>query len=181
MKTAIATLITLAATAAIAHPGGNSLVCKSSANSGGKQKLALEIDRSNGVGWYAPTIKLTVDGKLYDFSQQDEMKQYGETEHDSPLGVIIVTADTEETQDKNRVSLNITALPQTVKTYDGEGKLQKWSFKKAGEECYDTDAKAKFKAIIRGHMDLDNPGSSFAPVDTEILDCTLTYDPGMAC
>jgi len=180
MKQFIVTLIiTLASTIAMAHPGGSSLTCKSASNSGSKQVVEVSLDRSNGLGWYAPTISITIDGKKLTMTTPDAMQSYGETIHDSPLGVITATADNSN-EKKAAVSgyISVMAIPATVKAYDSGGNLVKWDFKAEKDECNDSNGKATFQGIIRGYM---YDGKTNTSLDTQILDCELTYDSGMAC
>jgi hypothetical protein len=180
MKQFIATLaLTLASTMALAHPGGHSLVCKSASNSGSKQAVVVDLSRSNGTGWYAPTISVEVDGSKFVLTTPDEMKNYGDTFHDSPLGVITVTADNNE--EKNAAItgyFSVVAIPSSVKAFDTDGNPVKWDFKAEKDDCNDSNGKAQFQGIFRGNI---NSGKKQISIDTQIMDCELTYDSGMAC
>lgn len=180
MKNLISTLVlTLVSSAAFAHTGGHTLTCKSAAKSGSKQVVAFELHRANDERTWAPTYSITIDAKKYEFTTDDDMKNYGSTYHNSPLGVIVVSADNYyEDNSVNTGLFEITAMPGTVKAYDTDGKLVKWSFKKENEDCYDRNGKAIFKGILKGSLDA---GDKNVPVDTQVLDCELTYNSGMAC
>ncbi|MGZ3694446.1 MAG: hypothetical protein ACXWQO_09695 [Bdellovibrionota bacterium] len=181
MKNVIFALtLALASTTAFASPGSHSLVCKSATNSGSKQKVELNLARVNTYGLAAPTISITVDGKKHVLSTDDEMKMYGETFHNSPLGVITVTGTNENEENAAvRGYFSVVAIPSTVKAYDEKGKRVIWTFKGEQGECYDMAGKAKFKGIVHGYInDGSEPG---VELDTQILDCELSYDPGSAC
>jgi hypothetical protein len=45
-------------------------------------------------------------------------------------------------------------------------------------ECYDTNGKATFKGIFHGYL---HSNDTPVDLDTQIMDCELTYDSGMAC
>ena len=180
MKNLIATLVlTLTSTVALAHPGGHKLMCKSTAQSGGKQVTEFTLTRSNGINWYAPKFSLKIDGKQFDFASEDESSNYGETFHNTPMGVITVTANNfKEATSVNYGSFSVVAIPNTVKAYDPNGQPVKWNFNDEKDECYDTNGKAKFKAIFKGSLRTDRKD---IPVDTEYMDCELEYNSGMAC
>lgn len=180
MKQFIASItLMLTSTLAVAHPGGHHLECKSAANSGSTQKIEFKLDRSNGTGWFAPDITVTIDGAAHKMTTPDEMKSYGETNHDSPLGVITVSAD--NSRDKKAAvsgSVSVLAIPATVKAYDTEGNLVQWNIQQEKDECNDSNGKAVFQGIFRGYI-ID--GKKNINIDTQVLDCELTYDSGMAC
>jgi hypothetical protein len=180
MKNLISTLVlTLVSSAALAHSGSNTLTCKSAAKSGSKQVVEFVLHRANSEHSYAPTYSITIDGKKFEFTTDDDMKNYGETYHDSPLGVITVSADNYyETNSVNTGILRVVAMPNTVKAYDSEGKLVKWSMKEEETDCYDRNGKATFKGLFRGFL---NSGDKNIPIDTQIMDCELEYNSGMAC
>jgi hypothetical protein len=173
MKMILITLaVLLGTTSVFAHPGSNNLVCKSAKHSGSRQSIAFELHRSNGTGWFAPTFAVSVDGKEYAFTPPDEMKSYGETIHDYAHGVVVVTAEDFEAGEMNHGRFSVTAIPKTIKSSSqGEG------------ECADSAGQAKFKAIFRGQLrsKLSNPKGKRIRLDTQILDCELEYNSGMAC
>lgn len=176
-------LTILLASSAFAHPGGHVLTCKSAKNSGGKQALTFTLQRSNGTGWYAPTFSVTVDGKAYEIATTDVMKTYGQTIHNSPLGVIAITAEDWDDALTTLGSFSVTAVPKTVKAYDHDGKLVKWSLKAESDDCNDANGKAKFKAVFHGFMSSGptTDHKTTIPLDTELMDCELDYNSGMAC
>jgi len=180
MKNLIATLaLTIASSTAFAHNGSNTLVCKSSKNSGSKQVIEFNLVRSNGKHESAPTYSLTVNGKKYEFTTENELKSYGETFHNSPLGVITVTADNVSEEDSvNTGYISVVAVPGSVKSYDTAGKLQKWNMKDEKDDCYDTNGKATFKGIFHGYL---HSNDTPVDLDTQIMDCELSYNSGMAC
>lgn len=161
-----------------AHPGGHRLVCKSAKNSGSAQKLDFSLARSNGKGWHAPTIEVIVDNKKIEFSTPDEMDNYGTTFHNSPLKVITVTAEVEYDGIQNAGNFSIVAIPETVKAFDTENNPVQWSFEAEKDECNDTNGKAIFQGIINGYL---YEGKENIHIDTQIMDCVLTYNSGMAC
>lgn len=160
-------------TTAFAHPGSHRLSCQSVLNSGAKQKVEVSLVRSNGKGWYAPTIKVTLDKKEVVLNTPDDMDNYGSTFHNSPLKVVTVTA---EVQDSGYFS--IIAIPETVKAFDLEGNPVQWSFEAEKDECNDTNGSATFKAIINGYIYQDGADDK---IETQVLDCKLTYNSGMTC
>jgi hypothetical protein len=183
--TKITALIFLIATStAFAHPGGHSLTCKSAVKSGSKQRLEFTLSRSNGTGWYAPSFSVTVNGQKTEIETADETRSYGETFHNSPLGVITVSANNMNGTDLNEIWAHITAIPSTVKAFDSAGKTVKWSFKKEQDECSDANGSAKFKGIIHGYLrtKANQPEKTTdINLETQIMDCELTYNSGMAC
>ena len=180
MKQLIASFVlTFATTVAFAYPGGNHLSCKSASNSGSKQVIELSLDRSNGAGWYAPVISMTVNGKKMILDTPDEMNQYGETYHDSALGVILVTADNSTEKNTNTEgNFSVMAIPSSVKAVDSDGTPMKWSIQAEKDECNDSNGKAKFQGVFHGFL---NSGKKNIDLDTQVLDCELDYDSGMAC
>lgn len=181
MKKLLLSLVFIIASNAHAHPGGHELQCKSALNSGSNQKLIFTLNRSNGLGWYPPAFSLTVNNKKYEFITDDEMKNFGKTFHNSPLGVIYITAENNEDEEAStKANLSITAIPETVKAFDYKGNPVKWNFseEKSESTCYDSNGKATFKGVFHGYMHSDD---SNIPVDTQIMDCELTYNSGMTC
>jgi hypothetical protein len=163
---------------AFAHPGGHKLVCKSAKNSGSKQKIELSLSRSNGLGWYPPTIELNVENKKFQLTTPDEMNYYGSTSHNSPLKVIIVAAEVPFEEKTNTGYFSVVAMPDSVKAFDIENKPVKWSLKAEKEDCNDSNGRATFQGIIHGYLNADG---SEINIDTQIMDCELTYNSGMAC
>ena len=164
---------------AFAHPGGNKLVCKSANNSGSKQKLEVLLTRSNGLGWYEPTIKVNVDGKELQLTTPNAKKNYGTTFHNSPLKVITVTAEVPYADKSNTGSFTVVAMPESVKAFDNDNHPVKWSWKTEQDECSDANGRATFKGIIRGQ--LSNEDGTSTTIDPQIMDCELSYNSGMAC
>lgn len=176
--------LVLATSTAFAHPGGHGLICKSAAKSGSKQQLTFTLSRSNGTGWAPASFSVTVNGQKTEINTTDEMKSYGETFHNSPLGVIVISANNMEGTMPNEVWATITAVPSTVKAFDSEGKPVKWTFKKEQDECSDANGSAKFKGIIHGTLRTNANQPEKATdinLETQIMDCELTYNSGMAC
>jgi hypothetical protein len=171
-------VFTTLSTTAFAHPGGHTLVCHSAKNSGSKQNFAITLKRSNGTGWFNPTIDVTVANKQIELTTPDEMNNYGTTFHNSPLKVITVTAEVPFEKASNTGYLSIVAMPDTVKAYDNENKPVKWSLQSEKDECNDSNGRATFQAIVHGNI---YEGEAENNVDTQILDCELTYNSGMAC
>lgn len=162
-----------------AHPGSNTLICKSAKNSGSQQNLAITVARANGKGWINPTIALDVNEKNFELTTPDENNNYGETFHNSPLKVITVTVDVPYEETSNNGQFSIIAIPSTVKAYDKENKpMKKWTLKAEKEGCNDSNGKATFQGYIRGNLSVENKDIQ---IDTQILDCTLEYGSGMAC
>ena len=182
MKKLVAILtLALGSAPAFAHPGGHSLTCKTGKNSGSKQVVEFTLNRSNGTGWFPPSYSITINGKKSVITTEDEMKTFGETFHNSPLGVITVTATNLEEKDPAvRAYFSVLAIPSTVKSYNSEGKIQTWSFQAEKDDCNDASGKATFRGIFKGFMSTKGSDSS-AEVDTQILDCELDYNSGMAC
>lgn len=166
-------------TAAFAHPGGHSLTCKSAARSGSTQQVTFNLSRFNGPGWVEPEYSVTIDGKLYEFKGTDPNFTYGDTFHNSPLGVINISANNyEEPNAASQSSFQITAIPSTVQAFDVDGNKVIWNIKDDQDECYDSNGKAIFQGTIKGYVD---DAGNYIHVDTQIMDCELTYDSGMAC
>lgn len=179
MKKLIAALIFASlSSAAFAHPGSNKLVCKSATNSGSKQKLELSLQRSNGKGWYAPIISLTVDKKKFEFTTPDDNNNYGDTFHNSPLKVILVTVDVPVNDNTNAGFLSVTAIPETVKAYNHDNKPVKWSLKAEKDDCNDSNGRATFQGIMRGFL---RATDTEVDVEAQVMDCELSYNSGMAC
>lgn len=180
MKQLIVTLVlSLASTIAMAHPGGHTLTCKSAKNSGSKQVIELSLARSNGTGWWAPKIQVTIDGKEYLLDTPDEMNNYGETFQDAPLGVVTVSADTSANKDaKTYGAFSVVAIPKTVKAFDEEGRPVTWKFEDEKDSCSYSNGKATFQGILRGYIGKDQQDTD---IDAQIMDCELDYNSGMAC
>jgi len=176
-------IFTLLSSAAFAHPGSSTLVCKSAKNSEATQKLELLLKRMNAVGWAPPTIELKINNQKYVFSTPSDESNYGNTFHNSPLHVITATADVPFIESPKDVDvsgqLSVVARPETVKAYDFENKPVIWSLEAEKEECYDTNGSATFQAIIKGYL-IPNQ-SELIDVETQILDCEILYNSGMAC
>lgn len=171
-------VFTTLSTTAFAHPGGHHLVCQSAKNSGTNQKFAISLSRANGTGWSNPVIDVTINNKKVELTTPDEMNLYGHTFHNSPLKVITVTAEVPFEKNSNTGYLSIVAMPETVKAYDADNNPVKWSLEKEKDECSDANGRATFQAIVHGYI---YEGANQSDVDTQILDCELTYNPGMAC
>lgn len=166
-------------TNAHAHPGGNKLVCKSAKISGSRQKLEILVARANGKGWINPTIELNVDDHKFQLTTPDEDNNYGTTFHNSPLKVITINAEVPEIENTNYGHFTIIAIPKTVKAFDTENKPMKdWDLNAEKEGCHDTNGRATFQGYINGYMNVEN---SIMSIDTQILDCELSYNSGMAC
>ena len=179
MKHLMTTFIfSLISTAAFAHPGGHQLTCKSAKNSGSKQAIEFLLKRSNGSGWFAPTVEVTTNGKKMLLATPDENNNYGTTFHNSPLKVITVTVEVPYEKNINYGILSVVAIPQTVKAFDNQNKPMKWSLESEKDECNDSNGRATFQAIIHGSV---RNNDSAVDVDTQVLDCELTYNSGMAC
>jgi hypothetical protein len=167
---------------AFAHPGSHSFVCKSVNNSGLNQKLEVHIKRMNGVGWIHPTIEMTLNDQLHTFTTPSDESNYGETFHNSPLGVITSSVEVPYEEATVNGHFRIVAMPKTVKAFDYEGNPVEWKLEdEQGEEgeCYDSNGSAKFQAIINGYFNFQK--SEFIKIETQILDCELTYNSGMSC
>ncbi len=185
MKTSLFSLIllpiVLSSATAFAHPGSHTLTC-SSANNKAEQKTTFTLNRSNGTGWFSPSIEVTSQGKTFKLQPEDEAQTYGDTVHDSPLGIIYVTAGTLEAASRSHFS--IKAIPQSVKAFDSAGKPVKWNLQSENDDCNDSNGKAKFKGVFTGFIEANKngtePGTSLK-VDAEIMDCELEYNSGMAC
>ncbi|MGZ3790122.1 MAG: hypothetical protein ACXVLQ_16420 [Bacteriovorax sp.] len=179
MKNLLAFFIfTALSNTAFAHPGGHKLVCQSAKHSGSNQKIEISLSRSNGTGWYAPTIEMSVENKKFKLTTPDDMNNYGTTFHNSPLKVITVTADVPIEKNTNAGYFSVVAIPGSVKAFDTENKPVKWSLKAEKDECNDTNGRATFQGIIHGYLNVD---SSDIYIDPQILDCELSYNSGMEC
>ena len=180
MILAISTVL-LAASSALAVPGGSSLTCTSA--HGSKQSLIVKLTRANTTGFATPTISVSLNAKLYEFSPTDETKNYGETVHNSPLGVIMVTAEDFDENQAIRGGFTVTGIPKTVKAFDQDGKAVKWSLKAEANDCNDANGKAKFKGVFRGYLNIksSSPTGTDLILDPQILDCELDYNSGSAC
>jgi hypothetical protein len=172
-------IFTIISSSAFAQPGSNTLVCKSAANSGSKQKLEFYLFRSNGIGWFAPKIEVKIDDHKVQLKTPNEKSNYGLTFHNSPLKVVTVTADVPFKEKQNTGFFSVVAIPETVKAFDRENHPVKWTWELEKEECSDANGKAKFQGIIHGQLYLDN--SERPEIDAQIMDCELSYNSGMAC
>lgn len=177
------TALILFSSAALAHPGSSILVCKSATNSGASQKIELLLKRMNGVGWAPPIIELKINNQKYVFSTPSEESNYGNTFHNSPLHVITATADVPFSDNPKEVDvsgqLSVIAMPETVKAYDFENKPVSWSLEAEKDECYDTNGSATFQGVIKGYLSPNQ--TDYINVETQVLDCELSYNSGMAC
>ena len=174
----IITIFSILSKPVFAHPGSSTLVCKSVDKLGSKTMLEVLVKRDNGIGWGSPTVEIKVNGKLTTLSTPDDMNNYGETFHNSPLKVIRVTVVAPDADELNTGIFSVVAIPETVKAFDKAGKPVKWSLKAENDECYDVQGKAVFKGIIHGFIHHDDLQTQ---LDSQVLDCTLTYNPGMSC
>lgn len=173
-------ILAFVSTTAFAHPGSHTLVCKSPKNT--KLPITVNIHRANGTGWYEPEMTVTVNDKAYNLTATDLSQDYGETFHNSPLGVIRVTANNYVEADPVVLgSLSVVAIPSTVKAFDYEGKPVKWNLEAEKDECNDTNGKALFKGILHGQVKFTGNESSEVSLDGEVLDCELKYNSGMSC
>ena len=163
---------------AFAHPGGHKLVCQSSKNSGSKQKVELSLTRSNGTGWFAPIIEVTVDNKKIELTTPDDMNNYGSTFHNSPLKVITVNADVTFDTGINSGYFSVIAIPATVNAFDIEDKPAVWSLEAEEDECNDSNGRATFQGVLRGYL---YQNENQIKLDAQIMDCELTYNSGSAC
>lgn len=170
----LAVALLLVSATADAHPGGHHLTCTS--EKGAKQSVQLDLSRMNGVGWAGPSFTITVDGTAHEFTTDDEMQSFGSTTHDSPHGVIVVTADNRaDTAATEHGGFTVKAIKRSVKAYDVDGKRVRSSAAATDDDgCYDSNGKATFRARFRGWIGGDK-------LDAQILDCELDYDSGMAC
>lgn len=166
-------------TQAFAYPGSHTLVCSSTEGAKDKKQLSLSMLRANDKGWVPPTVSMNIDGKEYQFTTPDELSNYGQTFHNSPLKVITVNFDNSE---ENGIIgyFSLTAIPETVTAFDFNKNPVRWNLEEQKELgwCYDSDGSAKFKAIFRGWI---NAGEGSQEFDSQILDCELTYNSGMGC
>ena len=172
-------IFAIISSSAFAQPGSNTLVCKSAANSHSKQKLEIFLTRSNGIGWFAPTIEVKIDNRKVQLTTPNEKSNYGITFHNSPLKVINVTADVPFKEKENTAFFSLVAIPETVKTFDSENNPVKWTWELEKDECSDANGQAKFQGIFHGQLYLDN--SERPEIDSQIMDCELSYNSGMAC
>ena len=179
MKTLFPLIIFAAlSTTAHAHPGGSQLVCKSAKNSGSNQKIELSLRRANGAGWAAPSIDIKVANQKFQLTTPDENNLYGSTFHNSPLKVITVTAFVPSEVGANTGDLSVVAIPETVKAFDYDNNPVKWDLNSEKDECNDSHGRATFQGIIHGLFQVNEKDIQ---VETQILDCELSYSPGMAC
>ena len=165
-------------TTAFAHPGGHTLVCKTAKISGSSKNIEISLTRSNGAGWFNPTIEVTVENKKYLLDTPDETNNYGTTFHNSPLKIITLTVEAPFEENTTGGYFSVVAIPKSVKAFDIEGAPVKWSLESEKDDCNDSNGKALFQGIFRGSIQsLDEEVN----VDVQIMDCTLTYNSGMAC
>ncbi len=164
--------------AVFAQPGSHKLVCNSAKNSGSVQKIELSLKRANALGLWVPVIEVNVNDKKIEMTTPDDMKSYGTTFHNSPLKVITVTAEVEYDVSANTGFFSVVAIPKSVKAFDIENKPAKWSLEKEKDECHDANGRATFQAIIHGYLHQEK---NDVIIDTQILDCELTYNSGSAC
>jgi hypothetical protein len=180
MKTLIPLIIfTALSTNVHAHLGSQRLFCKSAKNSGSKQKLEIFLKRGNAAGMYAPTIKVHVDNKQFVLTTPEDNSNYGTTFHNSPLKVITVNAEVPYTGEGNTGEFTIVAIPESVQAFDFQHEpAAEWSIEDQKEGCFDVGGSAKFQGYIEGSLFNDK---NHVEVETQILDCELSYDPGMSC
>lgn len=172
-------IFTALSTNAHAHSGSQKLFCKSAKNSGSQQKLKFFLKRGNVAGYVAPIIKVHLDNKQFVLNTPDDTSNYGTTLHNSPLKVITVTAEVPNDGVGNTGHFTIVAIPETVKAFDFQNEPAKpWSIEDQKEGCYDVGGSAKFQGYIEGSI---YNGKDYVEVETQILDCTLEYNPGMSC
>jgi len=179
MKALLVTMTFMFTQFALAHSGSNTLTCKSAKNSGSKQMIQLSLSRGNTAGLAAPTISMKVDGQAYTLDTPEDTLSYGETFHNSPLGVVRVTAENyNDNAAAIRGGFSVVAIPSTVRAFDNQGHPVKWSLKSEKDECNDSNGKATFQGVFHGDL---NANKKDVSVEPQILDCELVYDSGMAC
>jgi hypothetical protein len=179
MKTLLASVLSLVSSIVMAQPGSHALTCKSAKHSGSHQIIEISLRRSNSVGFAAPSILMKVDGATYKLESPDDMKSYGDTFHNSPLGVIQISANNyDEENAAVRGSYSVVGIPSTVRAFDEEGNPVKWSLKKDLDFCFDSNGKAVFKGVLHGDIYVNEKLISIEP---QILDCELIYNSGSAC
>jgi hypothetical protein len=172
-------LFTALSNNAYSHPGGNLLVCKSAKESGSKEIVEITLRRSNGNGWFAPEIDVKVDNKSFRLTTPKENNNYGITFHNSPLKVITVSAVVPYKSKKmNAGDFMVVAMPNTVKAFDQDNNPVDWTLEAEKDECYDSYGRATFQGIFHGFFFIHD--EDIKP-ETQILDCELTYNPGMSC
>lgn len=180
MKTLL-TLIVLStlSTASFAHDGSHTLICKTINNSHADQSLEIYLKRPNSAqGYAAPEISVTINKKRFILKTPSDLKSYGKTFHNSPLKVITVNVDVPYAQNIISAEFDVTAVPSSVKAYDYENKPIQWSIESEKDECHDSTGRATYQGILHGY--LNNKGDMIK-LETQILDCELTYNSGMAC
>lgn len=180
MKKIFVTLaLSMASTVSFALPGSHELTCRSTKNSGTRQPLKISLARANAVGLWAPKVSITVEGKKHTLDTQDDMVSYGGTFHNSPLGVITVTFSNYN-DNTNAVfgGFSVVAIPNSVRAYDTQGRPVKWTFTNEKDDCHDAAGRARFHGIFRGTL---NSHGKDVPLETQVLDCELTYNSGTAC
>lgn len=182
MKQLIAlTLIAFAPLTAFAHSGSNSLSCKSAA--GAKQKIEISLGRSNTDETFGAHYTISLNGQKHEFKDEEELSNLGETIHNSPLGVIMVTANNNRQQNAEKFgSFTVTAIPSTVKAYNAQGKLQRWSMELEKDDCNDANGRARFKGVFKGYLN-EKVNGEYSPIilEPQVMDCELKYNSGMAC
>lgn len=174
----IFSFLTIISHSVFAHPGSSTLICKSAQALLPKQNVEVFIKRANGTGWGSPIIEVSVSGVKTVLSTPDDMSNYGETFHNSPLKVIRVTAIVPDGEESNSGIFSVVAMPQSVEAFDREGNPVNWSLKAEDDECYDVSGKSIFKGIIKGQFKKE---ANETQIDSQILDCTLSYNSGMSC
>ena len=170
----VVALISLAAFQVFAHPGRHTLSCKSIPAKGSKA-IDFSLTRSNGIGWFAPSWTVIIDKKKYEFAPKDEMKEYGESIRDVPLGVIYITADNVEDGEANQGRFSLMAIPGSVKM---NGLPPKWSLKNEKDDCHNLNSEATFNGIFRGFL---KQGEKDLNLDPVMMSCKWVSDAGMAC
>lgn len=171
-------LLSVFSTPAFSHPGSSTLTCKSEVNSSSKQSLEIFVKRANGLGWGSPTIEVTIDKKLIKLATPDDMNNYGETFHNSPLKVIRVSAIVEDSEKSSSGAFSVVAIPHSVKAFNELGEPIEWSLNAENDDCYDVHGKAVFKGILRGYIQNSDLRTD---IEAQVLDCTLVYSSGMSC
>jgi hypothetical protein len=170
-------------TPTFASPGESVLKCSS--NQG--EKIELELRRPNVTGLNPPSLQLNLGNNRYRSTPPDEMKSYGITHHNSPLGVVFATFNTRNETGVSPIDISITAKPQTVIARDLQtGKVITWSIESEQSECYDVAARVTFIGILKGTLETDGrktttESSIWSDIPPTEMSCELTYDPGSGC
>ena len=169
--------LTLLATQAFANPGKSSLVCTSQA--GAKEAIKVEIARYTSKGTLAPTVQVTVNGKVYK-AVTSINSNYGETIHAAALGNIFVTAANDRVSKGIQIYTGVMSIPGTVsaKYVNGEAASDKTQF----GACTDSYGSANFQGVLDEEgIIIRESGKPDVIVAPQTLDCELTYDTGSAC